>query len=110
MFHCVIHKDGTRVNGGAHLGTRTLECGEKLGVDKAGLWVAQLGSDVAADAEVGVLVDGAWNQRRYLGYFLRIGAKYVRESGSESRGRLDRDIVVFTNAITAGVSVKGGGH
>lgn len=74
-------------------------------MDETRLLVAQLGGSIAADAEVGVLVDGAGDQGRDLGHLLRVAAEDVREGGSESRGRLDRDVVVLANAVTRGLSV-----
>lgn len=58
-------------------------------MDQSGLFIFQAGSDVAADAEVRVLVDGAGDQAGNLGDTLFVSAEDVREGGREGGGGLD---------------------
>lgn len=64
LVRCVAHED-TRVRvGRAHLRLRALQCGEELGMQERRFRVFQFGSDVAGEAEVGILVDGTGDETR----------------------------------------------
>src|SRR2546425_2192841 len=68
---------------GRHLATGAQEAGEELVMDQGRLRVPELGSDVARDAKVGILVDAARNQHGHL--FPRLDGREERRGGLNAR-------------------------
>jgi len=77
-----------------------LECREELCVQERGLRISETRRYVSADAEVGVLIDCAGNERGNLGGFLDVGSEYMRKRGCEGGGGLDGYEVGFAHGIT----------
>ena len=61
-------------------------------------------SNVAAEAEVGILVDSTRDEGRYKVGFRLVFAEYMRERGRERCCALDSCEVKFTNIVTEMVS------
>ena len=75
LFRGILEEDGAGVDRSRHLGAWTLERVEESGVDQTRLGVLEPLGDVARETKVGVLVDGARNQARYLGRPAAVGSK-----------------------------------
>lgn len=75
LIRCISHINGRICVACGHLGLRTLQSGEEFGMDQGGLGVFQLGSSVASQSEIWILIDRARNQARDVA----LGAKYLRE-------------------------------
>jgi hypothetical protein len=66
----------------------TLQRREKLGVKEGGFGKAEFGGDVAGEAEIWVLIDGAGDQAHNLLVLLVISAEYVGKRRGEGRSGL----------------------
>jgi hypothetical protein len=113
----LVGDDGGRVgeeNGrvgvaGAHFGVMALERGEEFRVNERGLEQLEARRDVARDAKVGILVDGARNEARHVGAAAKDVRKGARERGrglNGGKGPL-ADIALIVKAEGGGGRVRG---
>lgn len=96
----VVHVYARVDVGRAHLRLRTLQRGEEFRVQQGRLGVPQLLGDVARQAEVGILVDRAWDEGGNVG----LCAEDLREGVGKGRRRLNGAKVYLANVITAEMS------
>lgn len=105
-IHGVIHEDGACVNTGTHLASWAAEGREELGVDQSRFLVFQSVGYIPGKSEIGILVDGARNQRRDFLDFLCVSSKDVREGGGESRASLDGCKVHLSDIVSVSIQIS----
>jgi len=80
----------------AHFGLGTLKSREEFGVDQSWLGVLELWGNVASEAEIRILVNGAGDEAGNVGS----SAEDLREGRGKARGSLDCRKVDFANVVT----------
>ena len=80
----------------AHFGLGTLKSREEFGVDQSWLGVLELWGNVASEAEIRILVNGAGDEAGNVGS----SAEDLREGRGKARRSLDCRKVDFANVVT----------
>lgn len=99
-IHSVIHKDSASINTCAHLASWATERREELSVDQRRLLVLEPARYVSGEPEIGILINGARNQRGDFLDLVEIRSEDVRKGGGESCASLDGCEVHFPNVVT----------
>ena len=81
LLSSVTQKNCRVVITGRHLGSRTLQGVKESHVDQGRFGEFQPRGTVSGETEVGILVDGAWNQTRDAACLLFVLSKDMRERG-----------------------------